>query len=162
MINVGFARAYYSLRDPRDAMLSALDHAASAQAKTEKTLSDVYFARFHSRQDLCPALLSAFGTFHRWKRFGKVLFVRYEDVLAAPEQELDRIVEWLGLKADRKNVSTVVAHFAKRKAETRHFNKGVLTRYSSELNAREIREVEVHLCDCIREMNYRFSQLPNE
>ncbi len=44
----------------------------------------------------------------------------------------------------------------------RDISTRVLTRFSSELNANEIREVEVHLCDCIREMNYPFSQLSGE
>lgn len=150
----GFARAYYSIRDPRDVMLSALDHAAKARTKTEKTPSDVAFAPFHSRRELYPALHMHFERYRQWKRFGKALFVRYENLLTHPAGELAALLDWLGRPEDKQHIPAVVAYFAGQKKETRHFNKGVLSRYSTELSAEEIREVELHLGDCIREMDY--------
>jgi hypothetical protein len=158
LINLGLARAYYSIRDPRDAMLSALDHAEKARTKTNKTPSDIAFAPFHSRADLYPALRMHFERFRRWKKFGKALFVRYENLLASPEEELDKLLDWLGRSEDKKFIPEVVAHFSRRKNETRHFNKGVLSRFSTELTQEEIREIESQLGDCIREMNYPLTQ----
>lgn len=153
LIGLGLAKAYYSVRDPRDVMLSALDHGEKARAKTNKTNSDLSFAAFHSRESLYEPLRMHYCRFSEWKRYGKVLFVRYEQLMQQPENELAKVLDWLGWKESKKSIPAVVAEFAAKKKETVHFNKGVVSR-NDEYTPETLAEVERELQECIAGLGY--------
>jgi hypothetical protein len=159
LINLGFAKAYYSIRDPRDVVLSALDHAEKARTKTIKSPSDIAFAPFQSRADLYPALHMHFKRYTEWKRYGKVLFLRYEDLLSKPEEELSSLVNWLDRTDALKYIPEVVTDFNARKKETKNFNKGEINRFKNEMNPEIMLEIEMELRDCFREMNYPLTKI---
>ncbi|HTL82854.1 MAG TPA: sulfotransferase domain-containing protein [Bacteroidia bacterium] len=158
LINLKFAKAYYSIRDPRDCVLSALDHGRSAREKKEKTPSDIAFAPFQTRKDLYPAFHMHFDRYMKWKRYGKVLFVRYEELLDDTYGELNSILSYLGKTEEQKNTRAIEKYFAAKKHETRHFNKGVISRYADELKNEEIDEIEKELPEIFSEMNYPLHQ----
>lgn len=153
-INMGIAKAYYSIRDPRDCVLSALDHGKKARSKKDKTPSDDAFAPFEKRADVYPAFHMHFARYMRWKKFGKVNFMRYEELLDSTYGELNSLLHYLGKDEEQKNTKAIIDHFDNRKSETRHFNKGVISRYKDELTKEECEEIEKELPEIFREMNY--------
>jgi hypothetical protein len=157
LINLGFAKAYYSIRDPRDVVLSALDHAKKARTKTIKSPSDIAFAPFQSRADLYPALHMHFNRFSEWKHYGKVLFLRYEDLLGKPEEELSSVLNWLNRKNALRYIPAVVSDFNAKKMETKNFNKGEISRFQNEMSQEIILEIETKLREYFPAMNYPFS-----
>ena len=155
---LGLAKAYYSIRDPRDVVLSALDHGAKARSNAKKSNSDIAFAPYHNRKELLPALQMHFARFKAWKKYGKALFVRYEDLIASPEQELSKVLQHINMSALSKYIPDTVRWFQERKQETINFNKGTVTRFQTELTTAEIAETEKDLREVILEMNYELTQ----
>jgi Sulfotransferase domain len=156
LIRMGFAKALYSIRDPRDVVLSALDHGNQARAKEKMSASDKAFSVFKTRTELYPALTMHSERFIQWKKSGLAEFFRYENVLTDPYTEIMRIVLISDLKISKEDVRKTVDEFNSRKNETLNFNKGLLSRYRNELTETEIREIEQEMKQVIIEMNYQF------
>lgn len=154
LIALGLAKAYYSVRDPRDAMLSAMDHGAKARSKGIVTDSDVAFAPFREWQDAVPAFRMHYARFEAWKKYGRVLFPRYELLMTQPEAELEKIVAYLDRSALKKFIGQTVEAFNRSKSTTKNFNKGEVTRYREELDAEQIAALEKEFGACIVSMGY--------
>jgi hypothetical protein len=158
LLALGLAKAYYSIRDPRDVVLSALDHAAKAREKKIMSDSDKAFAPFKNRADLLPALQMHFERYKMWKENGSVLFLRYEQIMTHPETELRKIAAFTKRPELQEKISETVNHFASRKKETINFNKGHVERYTAELSSTEIMAIERDLGNVILEMGYSLSK----
>lgn len=158
LLAMRLARAYYSIRDPRDVVLSAMDHAEKARKKTEQSDSDKAFAPFKTWDDLFPALDMHFSRYHAWKKDGRVLFVRYEALMKDPSGELTKVVQHIGLPGLIPKIPETVQWFASRKNETVNFNKGQLARYTTELSPEEISRLERRMKDVIVAMDYPLNQ----
>lgn len=154
LIGMGLAKAYYSVRDPRDAVLSAMDHAKKAREKGIQSDSDVAFAPFKTWDDLFPAFHMHHQRYEAWKRYGKALFLRYEDVVTDPAEELTRVVHFLDRKKLEPYIPETVQLFGEKKQSTKNFNKGAVTRYREELNAEQLELLEKKMGPCITSMGY--------
>jgi hypothetical protein len=155
LIGLGLAKAYYSVRDPRDAVLSAMDHGEKARTQGIKTDSDVAFAPFKEWKDIYPAFHMHHKRFESWKKYGKVIFPRYELLMTQPDAELQKIVDFIGRNFLRKYIDSTVSAFLKNKTSTKNFNKGETSRYQTELNEQQIAALEKELRDCILSMDYK-------
>lgn len=157
LLGLGIAKAYYSIRDPRDVVNSALDHARKARSKPELSNSDKAFAPFRSIEDMRPALRMHFNRFLGWKEDGRVLLIRYENLMINPGAELKKVVNYIGRPELEKFVSETVNWFAERKSETINFNKGAVTRFETELSKEEMEVYERELRELIVSMEYKLS-----
>lgn len=154
LISLGLAKAYYSVRDPRDAMLSAMDHGEKARSKTIKTDSDVAFEPFKEWKDALPAFRMHHSRYEAWKKYGKVIFPRYELLVTQPKLELENVVKHIGRKSLQNFIGETVSDLENKKSSTKNFNKGDVFRYKNELNAKQISELENLLGSCIESMGY--------
>lgn len=159
LLRLGLAKAYYSIRDPRDVVLSALDHANKARGKLKMSASDKAFAPFRTIKDVVPALNMHLTRYKSWEKYGHVLFLRYEEVMLHPETELKKIVAHVNRLNWNPYVAETIDWFAKRKSETINFNKGTLSRYQTELSSEEIIEIEKDFKEVIVAMNYQLTAL---
>lgn len=157
LLGLGMAKAYYSIRDPRDVVISALDHARKARSKTELSNSDKAFVPFKSIEDMRPALRMHFDRYRSWKEDGRILFIRYENLMMNPETELKNVVRYIGRPELEKFIPETIKWFAERKTETINFNVGTITRFGSELSKEEIAVYESELKEVITSMNYKLS-----
>lgn len=157
LISLGLAKAYYSVRDPRDAVLSALDHGLKARFVSNQTDSDKAFAPFKSMDDVLPAFAMHHNRFLAWKKYGRAVFPRYEDLMLHPETELDKIVKHIGIRSLSSHIAGTVKHFAENKNSTKNFNKGDVSRYKSELSEQKIAALESMLQDCVLSMGYELT-----
>lgn len=158
LLSLGLARAYYSIRDPRDVLLSALDHGKKARAKKNLSDSDKAFAPFMKREDLLPALGMHFERYKSWEKDGRVLIVRYEELLQNPEKELEKIASYFQRTEWIKFIPETVKWFGEHRSETINFNKGVVTRFVSELSAEETALIERDMKEVILAMNYKLTR----
>jgi len=154
LISVGLATAFYSVRDPRDAVLSAMDHGRKAREKGIQTDSDIAFAPFEKWEDVYPAFHMHHRRYEAWKEYDRVLFVRYEEVIQHPDAVLQKIVRHVRLPKLVKNIPDAVYSFAQSKRSTRNFNKGELVRFTTELKSDEIAKLEKEMGACITSMGY--------
>jgi hypothetical protein len=213
LIKMKIAKAYYSIRDPRDVILSALDHGKKARANGSKTPADKAFEMYEKKEDLYAALKMHYENFDRWKHFNdkvfvrfkpvggwrkeglverrpkapypeneianlaedvfadhlpkpdyvhfpnwkifkNILFVRYENLLASPETELKNILKLLNWEEQEKLLPGIIESFAKKKSETKNFNKGEISRFEKEFSADELKEIEKEISRLIIGMGY--------
>jgi hypothetical protein len=154
LISLGLAKAYYSIRDPRDAMLSAMDHGDKARTNGIKTDSDVAFAPFKEWKDALPAFQMHQKRFEAWKKYGKVIFPRYELLITQPKTELGKVVDHVGRNSLKNYIEETVASFEFTKNTTKNFNKGAVARFKNELSEIQITELENALGNCITSMGY--------
>lgn len=154
LVNLGLARGYYSVRDPRDAVLSAMDHARKAREQGIKTDSDVAFAPFKKWEDIFPAFRMHYKRFRSWMKFGKAIFPRYEDVISKPDLVLGEIANYVKRPEWKKNIPETVQHFASTKSSTKNYNRGDITRYRNELSEEQIKMLEIELGEYITGMGY--------
>lgn len=155
LIKMKVAKAYYSVRDPRDVILSALDHGKKARAAGSKTPADKAFEGYSKKEDLYAPLQMHYENYAAWKNFNHVLFVRYEKLLTDPQTELKRVLAMLGWNEQEKNLAAIIETFSKKKSETKNFNKGELSRFGNEFSEQNLKATEQAIQHIISGMGYQ-------
>lgn len=155
LIRLGIVKAYYSIRDPRDVILSALDHGKKARISGIKSPADNAFVVYEKKEDLFESLKMHYSNYVSWKKFNRAPFVRYENLLADPEAELKKILGLLGWSDEEKLLPGIIKQFSETKAETKNFNKGEISRFEKELTAEEVNQTESAIPEIISGMDYQ-------
>ena len=128
LLRLGLLRTTYIYRDPRDAMLSALDFGRRALARGRPNAFS-HLADFDAALDFMTDYVRIW---EKWMRESKALVSRYEDLLSQYETEVDRLVKHLGLERERVEVQAVVERYRPEQTEGRqgtHFFKGRIGRF---------------------------------
>jgi hypothetical protein len=157
LIKLGIAKAYYSIRDPRDVILSALDHGKKARMNGIKSPADNAFLIYEKKEDLFESLKMHYANYTGWKKFDKLLFVRYENLLASPEAELKKVLAMLKWNEKEELIQGIIELFSKKKSETKNFNKGELSRFEKEFSEEELKETENAIREIIPGMGYQLT-----
>lgn len=124
----GLMRITYIYRDPRDAMLSAMDYGRRALSKGRPNA-------FSPVAEFGPALdfmMEYVQIWELWSREAHVLISRYEDLLLDYEKETGRLCDHLGLEANAQPVREVLDRNRPAQAAGRqgtHFFKGRVGRF---------------------------------
>ena len=133
MSRLGLIRIVYCYRDPRDTMLSAIDHGKKILAEGEKHT-------FANLVEFDDALKAAERWVLIWKMYADmpgVLTVRYEDMMQDPVRVAERIESFLGISVDSKKRQEILWRFSKDNPEGDrtglHFNKPTTFRYKTEM-----------------------------
>lgn len=143
-------------------MLSALDDAANARAKKEKTSSAISLSRASIHAKICIRRYCELSDFAAGSALVKCCSYVMKTCCQHPNKNSTKLSNGSAAtptkRISRQSLLILRNGKLRRDISTRAFLRDSAPR----LNANEIREVEVHLCDCIREMNYPFSQLSGE
>lgn len=143
LAKTGLFAATYLYRDPRDVAISAFEHGQKLRQKGQ-THS---FARLHTIEQAIHRTSQWLETWDHWHAASHTLLVRYEDLLANPLQEVNRLVHFLNLHLPQARIEQIVASYQQDSAEVSqheglHFNKGIVQRYRQVLTADQLA-----LCD---------------
>jgi hypothetical protein len=128
MQKVELMRVTYIYRDPRDAMLSAMDYGSRGLANGRPNA-------FSDLVSFEPALEFILGYVHIWAKWVRevdVLVSRYEDLANDYEAETKRLAEYLHVDFEKSEVKEVVERYRPERAEGRqgtHFFKGRIGRF---------------------------------
>lgn len=150
---VGLVRATYIYRDPRDAMLSAMNYGERALRKGRPNAFS-HVVDFPRALDFMAAYVRIWDA---WVRERGVLIARYEDLLQNYEAEARRLVEFLGLDVTRQEVSQVVHRLRPEQAEVRqgaHFFQGRIGRFREAFTQRQQQELSARFGRYLAEMGY--------
>jgi hypothetical protein len=126
--SAGLIRATYIYRDPRDAMLSAMNYGERARHNGHPNA-------FSDLTDFATAVDFIDRYVHIWEAWmGEkgVLVARYEDLLVNYDSEARRLAEFLGLESMHPAVQAVIIRLRPQQAEGRqgtHFFKGQIGRF---------------------------------
>lgn len=128
LVSLRLLRIAYIYRDPRDAMLSALDYGRRALTKGRPNA----FSHLTNFDQALDFMLGYVHIWERWVREPHVLVSRYEDLVSDYESETARLVKHLGLAMGGPQVRGVIARYRPEQAEGRqgtHFFKGRIGRF---------------------------------
>lgn len=129
LIRRGQLRVTYLYRDPRDAMLSAIENGRRAHARGRASAFTPYAdfdAAVHLMQD-------HLRIWEAWMAVPQALHVRYEDLLTAYDAEAMRLARFLGLDPERPNAAAVIERYRPEAAQPDqkgiHFQHGKIGRF---------------------------------
>ena len=150
----GKAKTIYIYRDPRDVIISAMDHGKKIIAAGESHT----FAGMVSFDDAFQHVKLWVEIWREYNARKRVLKIRYEDMMSNPKKEVERILKHLGITVSAETVEQILFKYDKNNKEANmkglHFNKGVTERYRDELTADQIKRFSNELGNELRLMGY--------
>ncbi len=156
LLRMGMVKVVYIFRDPRDALLSAMDHGRRIVAAGETHT----FAELLSFEQAFAAVKAWTCRWQQWNDCGGVLLLRYEDLLSNPLNEMEKIVTYLGFDAGPADIAATLAAYSRDKArassksEYLHFNVGRCSRYRSEMPEDQKRRFQREMGELLTHMGY--------
>lgn len=124
-------RMTMSYRDPRDMMLSMIDHGRRTREGKDPSGA---FADCKNIIDLIPKTLKMLDNFNVWKSKKHVHCVKYETLMTDKHKTLKEMVSFLGLKVEDSIIDRIIKERDKNKHTSWNFNKGTTERWKTELN----------------------------
>jgi len=146
------AKATFSYRDPRDVILSAIDHGRKTRKNMDTTGA---FIDFISIEGSIPLVKRWTRLWYQWKRFNHVLFIRYEEMMDDKMHLLRQIAGYLGYTPDDSEIDAIYTRHEKNKEKAWNFNKGTTYRYRTEMSPEDIQLCNEAFSDSLQEMGYR-------
>ena len=147
LVESGKAKVTIIHRDPRDVVISAVDHC--------KMTAGSDFTPFHLHDSLeasYPLVKKWIPRVIEWLKYGNCLELRYVDLVTEPEHMLAKIVGFLGLSIGREQIASIVQGRVENKNHM--FNTGKVLRFSDELSDSEIEMLTEGLHDEILALGY--------
>ncbi|MFC1452220.1 sulfotransferase domain-containing protein [Verrucomicrobiota bacterium] len=130
----GRAKVTYIHRDPRDVILSAMDH----RKRTQHTDSPTY-PEYVSVSAAIPHVNWRCEFAVSWVKCGLAFVSRYVDIVSRPTEALAGVAAYLGLEVDSATLRRIVdKHTRHAQQGTNQFNTGRPTRFRQEMNAEDI------------------------
>ena len=149
----GLIRATYIFRDPRDAMLSALDYGSRALIKGRPNA----FSNLTSFEEAADFMMTYVLVWERWMRERGILVSRYEDLLQDYDSEAKRLTEFLGLDPELGGVVDVINRYRPQEAKDRqgtHFFKGRIGRFREAFSTTQQSELAARFAPYLERMGY--------
>ncbi|MEM7186043.1 MAG: sulfotransferase domain-containing protein [Bacteroidota bacterium] len=151
---MGWVKIVYIYRDPRDVLLSAIDHGKKILAQGE----DHTFAQMVEFDDALKNVKDWVDIYMQYQKNSKVLSIKYEDLMQQPQETVRRVCTHLGIKASDEAISEVLFKYNKDnpKAQMKalHFNKAKINRYTEDLSEEKQRIFKEELGNEIKTMGY--------
>lgn len=155
LIGWGQIRPLYIYRDPRDAMLSALDRGRKGLEKGRPNSFSELTPDFETSIDF---MLEYLQVWEAWMNVPAALHTRYEDLLTVYDQEADRVARFLNLDPDRPVIREVIERLRPTEAagESRgmHFNKGRIGRFREKMTPEQQAELADRFGPYLQRMGY--------
>jgi chitin disaccharide deacetylase len=123
----GRIKMTFTHRDPRDTILSGMDHCIRSKGKAFPEYTSVENALERARRSAQMAC--------NWISSGLPHVVRYTDLVSNPVSELTRVASYLGFDIATEMLEGIVARERAARRYGRHqFNRGELHRYQKEMS----------------------------
>jgi hypothetical protein len=133
-IRLGLIRPTYIFRDPRDALLSAIEYGQRARQLGHSNA----FSHLVDFDTALSFMQDYIGIWEAWMDCNQALHSRYEDLLTNYNREVHRLIEFLPVKLDDPALQNVIDHYRPR-SESRdqkglHFRVGKIGRFREKLS----------------------------
>jgi hypothetical protein len=149
----GLLRITYIYRDPRDAMLSAYEYGQRALAKGQPNA----FSHLINFEASLAFMEGYLRIWEKWRMEKDVLMARYEDLLRDYDDEVSRLIAFLGLASEDTAVRDVIEQYRPVQARSRqglHFFKGKIGRFREVYSTREKDMLSDRFDHYLRTMGY--------
>ena len=146
--------ATYIFRDPRAALLSAYEYGQRGLAKGRPNAFS-HLLTMGNAADFMDAYVQIWA---EWSNIDGVLIVRYEDLVADFDSEVERLSMFLGKDISQKNTRSVIDSFRPEGGDIlrkgTHFHKGEIERYRQELSASDLERFTTRYKSVLNRMGY--------
>jgi hypothetical protein len=137
LIRIGQVRAEYIYRDPRDALLSAMENGQrSLQRGRANAFSDLTDIQAGIR-----FMLEYLQIWQAWINCSQALHARYEDLLIDYDTQAEQLAIHLGLSPQATAIQQVIAKYRPEKAQPDqkglHFSQGKIGRFRQKMTAEQ-------------------------
>jgi hypothetical protein len=153
-MNTGWMKATYIYRDPRDAMLSAMDFGKRTLEKGHPNA----FSHLTSLDDSINFMLKYCEIWESWISRKMVLSARYEDLLKDYDSETNKLIEFLTLDKKTPAVIEAIEKYrpgqAKEGRDGLHFYKGQIGRFRERFTQAELKKMADRFAPYLTRMGY--------
>jgi Sulfotransferase domain len=134
LIRLGFIRPTYIYRDPRDALLSAMENGRRA-AEQGRTNAFTPLVDFDTAVDF---MLDAVHVWEGWMACDQALHARYEDLLTDYDLQVERLTAFLRLDRSGPGLQQVIDRYRPEVAQPDqkgiHFSQGKIGRFRQKMS----------------------------
>ena len=128
-------KVVFSYRDPRDMILSAIDH----HRRSVETSNRQVFREFTKVKDSIEPAKWWCEMACEWVDSQLPLPLTYSEIVARPAAQIKRVAEFLGVETTAEFIDSLIAKENESRATGKNeFNKGDLVRYKNEMTPEEI------------------------
>jgi len=149
-LQTGDAVATFCYRDPRDMILSAMDHRERA-ARNGRTV----FEQFTSVADSLEQATYWCRMSCTWVESQLAELFQYVDTVSNPGRQIQRLADFLNIEVSNEEIEHIMAREDRQKSVGWcEFNKGDLSRYKQEMQPEEIALCNERLGPYIRQLGF--------
>ena len=156
LIQVGLIRPIYIYRDPRDAMISAMDNGRKARAKGRQNA----FSQLIDFNAAVDFMLDYLKIWKAWIHSDATLNTRYENLLSDYDAEVQRLIEFIPIQFNSEEVDAVLERYRPEKARGGqkgiHYSKGRTGRYREIFTNDELTELNNKFGPYLEQMGYEY------
>ena len=154
LIKNGWMKTTHIYRDPRDALLSALENGERARAAKRRNA----FSSLENLDDGLSFMLTYLDIWYKWMQRKKVLHVRYEDLLTSYDLEAKKLVDFLNIDQFDHHIQTEISKFHPENTSTEqkgiHFSQGKIGRYRRRMNQANQEKMNISFMPYLKQMGY--------
>jgi hypothetical protein len=154
MIRRGMILPTYIYRDPRDAMLSAMENGERARQRGSPNA----FSTLTDFETALKFTLAHVRIWESWIQCQQALHSRYENFLCDYENEADRLLVFLGLNRENPDMGTVIEKYRSVNAQAAqkglHFSKGKIGRFRQKMTPEQQEILAQKLGPVLERMGY--------
>jgi len=154
LIRNGFIRPTHIYRDPRDAMLSAMENGLRSIDKGRPNA----FSSLATFDSALQFMQSYVHITEAWLKTDRILQVRFEDLLLSYDHEAERLVDFLPLKSKTPEIRQIIEKYRPEKASTDqkglHFSHGKIGRFRQKMSLEQQETLAKVLGQSLKRMGY--------
>ena len=151
---LGLLRIVYIYRDPRDAMLSAYEYGR----RTAERGRPNFFAQYDTFEKTLDFMTDYIDIWEAWMNEKRVLVVRYEDLLMNYDEEMERLLAYLGSDPTDDAVQGVVENYRPGQVDAEqqglHFFKGKIGRFKEKYTNDQQAQMRERFGAALQKMGY--------
>ena len=151
LINLGLAKATYCYRDPRDVVLSVIDH---GEKRRKGVIEPKAFAEYENVLQTIPMIKTHLNFCSSWNTFGKVHVLRYEELNKNKFNEIRKMADYLQWEIHEDDLKHIIQKHERLKYTHSRFNKGVTQRYKNEMSESELLACNNTFRDFLIQLDY--------
>jgi hypothetical protein len=151
---LGLSKTIYIYRDPRDVLLSAVDHGNRILANGESHT----FAKMVNFNDAFKSIKEWLGVYDSYNSSRRTLMLKYEDLYMYPEEIVGKVCRHLNISPSKDTITAILLKYNKDNPNAilnaLHFNKAKVGRYKEEMSIEEQLTFKKELGKEILKMGY--------
>lgn len=135
LIRLGLSKAVFSYRDPRDVVLSVIDHGNRSRLNLDPAASFKNITDIESALNYVTRVLTKHD---EWQDYDHTLFIRYEEFMIDKRNTISSLNQYLGFGLSDKKIDEILDRHESEKTTYHNYNKGLINRYITEMSVEEI------------------------